>query len=800
MSPILDNSGRESYRVKVVKPEFFGAVMAGNDEIFRQAMSQGHSAAWDQNWDRASGFYRHALDINPDDRGALTSLGLALFELEEYEDSLKCYLKALKSSPSDPFPYEKIAHLYEILGQREGAQSLGLKTAELYLKNRDVKKAIENWNWVTQLNPSNLHAHSRLAVVYERLGRQDEAVHEYLTIAGIFQRANDSERAWRSVNHALQISPGNEQALDAITRLRESKTLPLPDQVDEIDPMIPLETERQLEMPECDAEYDSTFNPVEEARQKALSVMAGVLFEDTEEKQSEGGPKREFRAIMRGTGSLIPKNVDRNRVILHIAQVVDLQPRGDVVRAADELQRAMDVGLDHPAAYFDLGLMRAQTDRLESAQRNLQYAVQHPDYALGARLLLGDTLRKMGRLQEASIEYMEALRWADAAVVPDDQANDLRELYDPLIEAHSQVTENELHEQVCDNISEMLMQPRWRVRLRSARQQLPSQSNGGPLIPLAEILTQARSSRVVGSLSSIYQLDQAGYFRSAIEEAFFALQFAPTYLPLHAYMGELLLKQDEVQSAVEKFSVVAKSFRIRGEAQRSIDFYRRIVELMPLELEPRLSLIEQLVAMDQIEEALTEYLDFAEIYYRMADLERARATYEEAMTLAQQSNVDVAWRIRILHRIADINQQSLEWRQALRIYEQIRLLKPDDDKARLNLVDLHFRLGQQDKALAELDNYCLQLHKKGRDDALVIFLENLVREDPDRVVVRHRLAKQYHNMDRTEDAIAQLDAVVDVLEENDVLEGAIQVLQAIIALKPDNVSEYQNRLKLLRGY
>ena len=87
----------------------------------------------------------------------------------------------------------------------------------------------------------------------------------------------------------------------------------------------------------------------------------------------------------------------------------------------------------------------------------------------------------------------------------------------------------------------------------------------------------------------------------------------------------------------------------------------------------------------------------------------------------------------------------------------------------------------------------------GKDKASQVFLENLVREDPERVVVRHRLAKKYHSMGRTEDAIAQLGAVADILDKNDNREGAIQVLQAILALKPDNVVEYQYKLKQLRG-
>ena len=87
--------------------------------IFQQAMNQGHSAAWDQLWDRAAGFYRQALDEFPDNPQALTSLGLALIELQEYDEALRCYQKAAKGLPDDPLPLEKIAQLCERMGNLE---------------------------------------------------------------------------------------------------------------------------------------------------------------------------------------------------------------------------------------------------------------------------------------------------------------------------------------------------------------------------------------------------------------------------------------------------------------------------------------------------------------------------------------------------------------------------------------------------------------------------------------------------------------------------------------------------------
>ena len=51
--------------------------MAGRQDEFQEAMNQGHSAAWDQNWDRAAVFYRQALEEFPEHPQALTNLGVS---------------------------------------------------------------------------------------------------------------------------------------------------------------------------------------------------------------------------------------------------------------------------------------------------------------------------------------------------------------------------------------------------------------------------------------------------------------------------------------------------------------------------------------------------------------------------------------------------------------------------------------------------------------------------------------------------------------------------------------------------
>ena len=63
--------------------------MSADDLAFEQLMSEGHSAAWDGMWERAVVYYLEALEASPDHPKALTSLGLALFELGKNEEALE---------------------------------------------------------------------------------------------------------------------------------------------------------------------------------------------------------------------------------------------------------------------------------------------------------------------------------------------------------------------------------------------------------------------------------------------------------------------------------------------------------------------------------------------------------------------------------------------------------------------------------------------------------------------------------------------------------------------------------------
>jgi tetratricopeptide (TPR) repeat protein len=771
--------------------------MTGRQDLFQQALNQGHSAAWDQQWDQAAAFYRSALDEFPNHPQALNHLGLALFELKDYQKSLDCYLKAARAAPDDPVPIEKIADLFECMDKPAQAVQACLHAAELYLKKREVNKPIEIWKRVISVSQENIQAHSRLALMYERIGEKEKAVAEFLALAGLFQAGGDLDRAMQSANQALQILPKDQRVRQVLALLKERKPIPYPAPNPPQRAHHRRESAPQLAPPGL-SPFDEGLNqdPVSATLKKALGVLAGLLFDAAEDEPDENG-RASFQNVLKG--AFQSKQYDRSRMVHHLSKVVALASQESWGQAVVELQESMGAGLQDPGASFALGYMLTRSGEPDEARRNLRQSMKHPDYMLGARMLLGEIASSQGSVREASIEYLESLKIADALIVGEADGADLRQLYEPLIESFSQTADQSEQARLCENIRKMLLRPDWRSHLSAARGQLPRAAPGNPPIPLAEVLTEARSGQVVESLTKIYDLNLQGKRSSAMEEAFHAVQYAPAYLPLHSMMAEMLLKDNHLQEAVTKFLVVARTYATRGESQRAMEIFQRIIELAPMDLSARSCLIEQLTNRGETEAALRETMALAEVYYNFADLDKARQTYEEALRLAQGSKVDRSWRVQILHKMADIDLQSLDWRQALRIFEQIRTLQPGDEKARTSLIELNFRLGQQSSAVGELNSFIAYLKSQGETEKIISILTTMIEENPERLFIRLRLAEAYRDCNYLEDAIREFDIVGDKLLENGDREGAIQIIRTILSLNPPREQDYLDLLAELKN-
>jgi len=772
--------------------------MAGNQDIFKKAMNAGHSAAWDQEWQKAAGFYSQALDEFPDNPMALSSLGLAFFEMKEYDKSLICYQHAAGVAPKDPVPQEKIARIYEYTEKAGEAAQAFLKAAELHLNARDVEKAIDNWRKALSHIPDHLLTRQRLAAIYERLGKRAEAVEEYIAAASIMQRGGDLTRALRTVEYAAQLMPESQDARFALHTIRASQMLPRPSRPKTGGTGI-VPGGEAAKSQAVDAIESKQADPIEETRQIAMAQVASLLFEQGDESTSDRSARRGFSSISKGksTGPLASEGADKSRVVLHLSQAIESLTQGDEGQAEKEMGKAVELGLRNPAALFMLGYLMHSRD-VERALQYLQEAIKQPDYALGAYLLSGQLYAQNQMVPQAANAYMQALAVADAAVVEAQYADELRQSYEPLIDGLSGESDENALKNICNTIASQLVRPDWRAYLLMARGQLPQQAADLPPMPVAEMILESRGGQVVEAVARVREMASRGLTDTAMEEAFYALQYAPTYLPIHVEIGELLLIDNHVEESVRKFMFVAELYNARGEPARAARMFKRIIKISPMDLAVHNRLVNLLISQENIEESLEEYMQMADIYYQLAELEKARQTYMTALKLVQKSKNSRSWGVKILLKVADIDMQRLNLRQAVRIYEQIRTIQPEDTSTRQQLVHLNFRLGQPQAAMGEVDSFITLLENTARRPQAIAFLNDLLLDQENNLDLRRRLADLLSREGRLAEAVAQLDMVATAYMDAGKMMEAINMMETIIALRPSNIDDYRTVLDEMR--
>jgi tetratricopeptide (TPR) repeat protein len=284
-----------------------------------------------------------------------------------------------------------------------------------------------------------------------------------------------------------------------------------------------------------------------------------------------------------------------------------------------------------------------------------------------------------------------------------------------------------------------------------------------------------------------------------MEQALLALDQGPTYLPLHVRIAEIQLREGRQEASISKLRVVARTYRIRGDKAQAARVLERILQLSPMDTGSRTELIELALAQDDVRTALSQYLDLGEIYSQLAEQDKARKAYETALTLIRPGGPDASWEIQLLYRLGDHYLQRLDWRSALQAYTRLMELDSSDERAASQVIGLLLKLRKPTEAQAVLDHLAQEWSRQGRQEQLLYWFEELVRLNPQDPTVRKKLAEGYQQRGRIPEAIAQLDALGEILIDSGKTPEAIQVVRAILALNAPGADGYRRLLQQLQS-
>ncbi|MBP8000486.1 MAG: tetratricopeptide repeat protein [Chloroflexi bacterium] len=749
--------------------------MAQNRARFEEALERGHSYGWDQRWEEAIREFEKALKEFSNEPAPYAGLGMAFYELKRYEPALENYKKAARLSQGDIMYLQRVAQLQEQLKRHKDAAQTYLAIGEVQLRRRLLEEAVENWNRAVFLDADALRGHQRLAQVFQRQGVVPAAVREYLAIARILQSQGEADKAMQACQAAMQLDSRDADVLTALELLRQGESLAA--HFSRETPSTPPSTGRNmtsfLEEAVPSGPNDGS-SPAQEAQRIAMERLAEVFFGDDDEDES-------LTATMKDA---------------LIVQALDFQTRGMANEAISAYEKAIESGARDMAVHYNLGLLYQDKLRFSDAIAQFEIAVQDTDYRLGSHFALGECYRARGHIEKALEHFVTVLRIVDLRTVKRDQADRLIELYENLTHSFRTKGEPERATAFANTLVEFLSHKGWEDKVKEARRRLDTISSDRTMI-LGDIIT-AGSEHVLESLYLSQEYAKRGMYNAAAEEAYRAIQLSPSYLPAHLQLGDLLVHQKRNEAAALKYTAIGDTFRARGDLNGAIHAYERVIEIAPLDLVSRARLIDLLKSMGDFDRALDNYLSMGNMYYQLAQVDKARATFQEALNLAQRGTPEKNWKLRMLNQVADIDMQRLDWQRSLLSYKELRRLAPDDERIAITLIDLYYKVNQPKSALKELNDYMIQLIKGGKSAKVVGILEDMVKQRPNDPNLNDMLAKLYVQQKRPQKAIDLLDRLGESQLEAGSIEQAVATIEKILTLNPQNSASYRQLITQLR--
>jgi tetratricopeptide (TPR) repeat protein len=692
---------------------------------------------------------------------------LGLLEMGRLEDALKVYTRAHQLAPSDPIPLEKSADVLERMGRlREAAQQY-VNVSEVYLAQRDLDKAIGNWEQATRLTPGLIPVHAKLAQAYERIGDKKKAIHEYLTLAFNFRRVNDVDRAIKASQRALRLDRNNAQVLNVLHVLQSGGEIMPP-----TDDGVVISDNRKLqafnrEDAKVNVSEDDPQGPLGEAMNYSLGLLAAFIMEGGEAFRIAGDALQAMEAHRQGLDDV----------------------------AIEAYERA-DSKLRHPAIKLNLGGLLLRADRANDAVKPLTEAINSQQMAAGAYHGLGQALTKLEKYKQAVKYLLQCLQMVDTSLsLVDEDADSIYTRLAPIIEGAN----DENIAIIAKRFNDLLQGKEWKQRIEDTSRQLEETLREQGPQGVIDILIALEGDRLTRSIGLIDRYSRQGLLTLAMDEAHRAVEFSPNYLPVHIRMAEIMTREGRLRNAVAKYNTIARTYLARGENERARMILMNVLEMAPLDVAVRESLIELLEMEEQWDDALDQYIDLADTHHQLGNFDKSRETYSLAERIAQRVNAAPEKVVRIKHRIADIDQMRLDTRKAQKIYEEIIQLDPNDERAHRMLVDINYRQGNQVEAIRRLDKLLGLYARNKQVNRITQLLEELVTLYQNDTGLRSRLAAIYRQLGRKHDAIVQLDALGELQLEAGLHKDAANTIRQIITLNPEHIEDYKKLLAQLGG-
>ncbi|MDW8147774.1 MAG: tetratricopeptide repeat protein [Roseiflexaceae bacterium] len=632
--------------------------MPGNRALFDRAMEQSREAARLMNWDEALKQAIRALQEFPNDLDARSAVAVALFNTAKYAQALQIFDDLRRIDASNPFFLEYLARTHERLGNLKAATDAYVQLADLQMNRKLAARAIDALREALRLQPDADDQRLRLAQLLADHGAATEAAAHYLELARRFQARGQLEQATELAETALRCEPDNREAKELIAALHNA-----------------LAHTVQSAIETATTAVDFTQLPGIGAGSLrgahiAIDRIVALAHERQEAGDIDGAIEQYERALKLGT--------DRSDVFYSLGLLY--QERGNYQRAIELLHSAAGDPEYALSAHYMLGQSYQALGQLAEAAHEYEQTIrllplesigraeaddmiQMYESAAQVYIQLNDIARA-ATLYSTLANFLQGKRWGR------DRAHEFRQKAKDLTERNIIAKLRTLGTGTLisppsapdpeASIDSPMPETSGKIRpitdfLRSPEPQTgdaqhdttPSRAHE-PVDPLAVLETLPPPERAPAApvtpldttgldeiceryvLASEKYIEQ-GLMLAANDACMEVIRLNPDYLPIHLRLGEIYERDGRKDEALIKYQLLIDTYVARGEPQRAIDVYYRLIELSPDTILARSRLAELLRAEGRNEEAAQQLGIVAGAYFRMGQTTKALEEYRRAL-------------------------------------------------------------------------------------------------------------------------------------------------------------------------
>jgi len=678
----------------------------------------------------AANTYQQAIKVDPSNAQAYANLGSIYAQYQQWEQALTYYQKASELQPDFAGVYRNIARVWERLNRPERAvkawerayslepdkvsSQQRLKLGDEFSKLGQIEKAIAFYQCAVESNPNWTDAYQRLGNTLAQAGREEEARE---TLNKVQELGN------HTVSPPTSSTTGSYDQPHASTHQHSNGT--------SYKYLAQTHAEKQ-EWQEAIAAAKKALSMGEDA--ETWHLLAKALHA-TKQLQQAGHCYRKAIALQplpgsySNLGSLYASQQQWQQAIACYQQAlqIDSQQAGIWRNLARTLSKAGDTGKAMEAwarayrlepnqysseQHLQLGDTLAESDKLPEAIACYQNAVQaNPNWAL-AHHRLGETLRKAGRQEEATVSLRRAINChgesssqQEATQPSTPQQPTSQQQPDQEETSHQTQFEQQDQESVISQAQSYLEQQQWQQAIATARRALTMAPN-------------ATAYRVLGkALEATEQIQPAWQCYRA------AIACRPSAPEPRVELGNWYATQQQWKQAIacydralwldpdqaEAYRALAKAYTQIGESSAAAEYHYRALCLEPEQVtgNEHLNLARQLAKQQRWEEAIVHYYqalnadaDLNEVRRELATLLAHQGRTEDAIacyrkTLAS-SEVVTAWQ-----ELGGILKEAGQTEQADACYQQVNWLQHQGSLPSLSASSSSSSVGNKAIALSE---------------------------------------------------------------------------------------------------